>query len=74
MTKFKCPIAGCEYETEDTADSSITVALLNLHASSHTSQGNAAAFARSTTRVEKLKRPTITVAGSSEEWEYRGRR
>ena len=65
---MKCPIVGCEFETAEAEDGAIIAALLNLHASSHAASTHAAAA--QATRAEKLKRPTISSAGSSEEWAY----
>ena len=61
MPVVECPIPGCGYATPD-FDALIVVALLNTHIAIHTS-GQAA-------KVEKVKRPTIAAAGSSEEWAY----
>ena len=65
---MKCPIVGCEFETAEAEDGAIIAALLNLHASSHAASTHAATA--QATRAEKLKRPTISSAGSSEEWAY----
>lgn len=65
---MKCPIVGCEFETAEAEDGAIIAALLNLHASSHAASTHAATT--QATRAEKLKRPTISSAGSSEEWVY----
>ena len=61
-----CPIPNCTYATDDVV-AIIAVALLNTHAIIHvpTPSTNAAAA-----KVERVKRPTVTSAGSSEEWEY----
>ena len=64
MPKIRCPINECEFETEDEA--SIVAALLNLHATTHSAQKTQ----QPTTQVEKVKRPTITSASSTEEWTY----
>ena len=60
MPAVPCPIPGCDYETAD-LDAAIVAALITAHSAFHT-QGQ-------TAKVEK-KRPTIDVAGSSEEWAY----
>ena len=61
MVNVECPIAGCDYETGD-LDAAIVAALLTTHG--HTHAAGAAA------KVEKVRRPSIKAAGSSEEWEY----
>ena len=65
---MKCPIVACEFETAEVEDGAIIAAILNLHASSHAASTHAATAQAA--RAEKLKRPTISSAGSSEEWEY----
>ena len=67
MPSVKCPIADCEYSTEDIADASVVAALLNLHANSHQLTASTPPI---TVKAEKLKRPTVMAAGSSEEWSY----
>ena len=67
---MKCPIVGCEFETAEAEDGAIIAALLNLHASSHTASTHATTAQGQATRAEKLKRPTISSAGTSEEWAY----
>ena len=66
MPAIACPIPNCTYATYD-VDAIIAVALLNTHAIIHapTPSTNAAAA-----KVERVKRPTVTSAGSSEEWDY----
>ena len=61
MPAVGCPIAGCDYTTED-LDPAIVAALITAHSAIH-APGHAA-------KVEKVKRPTIVAAGSSEEWAY----
>ena len=61
MPAVDCPIPGCDYKTPD-LDAAIVAALLTAHSAIHTS-GQAA-------KVEKVKRPTIAAAGTSEEWAY----
>ena len=51
---------GCSYSTPDNTDAAVVAALLNAHTTTH----NTAA------KVEKVRRPTISTADSSEEWAY----
>ena len=62
MPVATCPIPGCTYTT-DNADAVIVAALLNAHTVTHT-------IAPAAARVEKVTRPTISSAGTSEEWSY----
>ena len=66
MPVTACPIPDCTYVTDD-VNAISAVALLNTRAIIHapTPSTNAAAA-----KVERVKRPTVTSAGSSEEWDY----
>lgn len=64
MPAVKCPVADCEYKTDD-VDPAIVVQLLQIHsAATHTQPQVTPA------KVEKVKRPTLSSGGSSEEWTY----
>ena len=61
MPVVACPIPGCDYTTPD-LETAIVAALITAHSAFHTA-GPAA-------KVEKVRRPTVAAAGSSEEWVY----
>lgn len=64
MPEVECPIEGCEYTTPDVSDA-IVAALITAHSLQHSApQGSSAV------PMEKVKRPTISPAGTSEEWSY----
>ena len=63
MVKIKCPFPECNYEAE-AADGAVIAALLNMHAQTH------APVAAGPAKAEKLKRPCISAAETSEEWSY----
>ena len=69
MPGYKCPLLDCTFETDDVQDS-LAAVLISVHSTgTHTAaapstSGNAAA------KVEKVRRPTISTAGSSEDWSY----
>ncbi|CAG2222071.1 unnamed protein product [Mytilus edulis] len=65
MPAVKCPVPDCQYETDD-LDAVVVAALLTTHATVH----SAAAGAIVSAKVEKVKRPTVASAGSSEDWTY----
>ena len=71
MPTIACPIAGCDYKTDD-VEAAIVVELLRIHSQSHNSQPKATTWntATSQPRLEKVKRPTISASGTSEDWEY----
>lgn len=64
----QCPIDGCTYETPD-VDPVIAAALVTTHATTHQQPGGIPA-APSAARAEKVKRPLILPAGTTEDWEY----
>lgn len=66
MPVVQCPIPGCSYATPDLSDT-IVAALITSHTTVHVS---ATKQPDATPKVEKVKRPTISAAGSSEEWSY----
>ena len=74
MHRSKCPIPDCGYETDDLADS-VVVALLGINDGTHAAPstrptGPASTATTISARVEKIKRPTISLGGTSAEWEY----
>ena len=66
MVKVKYPFPDCTFEAEND-EPVVTAALLNIHAAAHT----ATAIAPSTSaRADKLKRPSVLLAGTGEELAY----
>ena len=63
MHAVRCPIPGCDYITDD-LDPAIVAALIAAHSATH-NLGHA-----TLAKVEKVKRPVISTAGTSEEWSY----
>ena len=71
--QIKCPVVGCDYETIESSEAIIAAALMNAHTTTHAqppATSNRAPSSNANAKVEKLKRPTISTAGTSEEWEY----
>ena len=64
MPVIKCPIDGCDYSTPD-LEAVIGAALLNAHTTTHQARGPPQAA-----RVERVKRPDISSAGTTEDWIY----
>jgi len=62
MPAVKRPFPDCAYTTDD-LDPAIVAALITAHSAVHT------LAPAKTARVEKVKRPTVTSAGSSD-WAY----
>ena len=69
MPKHKCPFPECVYETEDVGDE-LAVVLISVHAKGAHTSPPADGTSSQTARIEKVRRPTISSAGTSEEWSY----
>ena len=64
MPKVKCPVTGCTYATDD-VEAVLAAALINAHAMTHAGQTRSAA-----SKASKVQRPTIAMAGTTEDWAY----
>ncbi len=62
MESISCPVPDCPYATPAGIDAIVVAALLTTHATTHSTNTVA--------KVEKVRRPTVSAAGSSEEWAY----
>lgn len=65
MPVVNCPIDGCPYMTPD-VDAILAAALITTHATIHSPATTNTAAAK----TEKVKRPTVSSAGTSEDWSY----
>ena len=65
MPVIHCPIEGCEYETPD-VEAVIAAALITTRATRHQTPSQPT----QTARVEKVRRPSISSAGTTEDWQY----
>ncbi|GFR68199.1 hypothetical protein ElyMa_000270900 [Elysia marginata] len=63
MPAVACPIPGCDYVTAD-LDAAIVAALITAHTTTHTHGATAAV------KADRVKRPVISAAGTSEDWQY----
>ena len=63
MPIVQCPITNCNYATPD-VEAVIAAALISTHATSHTNSSAIKA------PVEKIRRHTISLSGTSEDWSY----
>lgn len=66
MPEIQCPIEGCEYKTPD-VDPVVAAALITTHGTVHQTPTVPAC---TSARVEKVKRPTVSSAGTTEDWQY----
>jgi len=62
MPQVKCPFPSCDYETAD-LDAAIVAALITTHSIIHNN-------APTPVKAEKVRRPTTSSAGTSEDWSY----
>lgn len=66
--KHKCPFPKCQYETDEVEDAFAAI-LLSVHSTGvHTA--TPATTTASNAKLKKVRHPTISVAGSSEDWSY----
>ena len=65
MPAIQCPIEGCEYKTPN-VEPVIAAALITAHATSHRTPSGPT----QTARAEKVKRPSVSSAGTTEDWQY----
>ena len=64
MPAISCPLPDCPYTTDD-VEVAVAAVLLTIHATHHTSHQPV-----TSAKVEKVKRPTLSSAGSSKDWAY----
>ena len=70
MPKHRCLYPEWEYETEDVKDKLVAV-LLTVHSNgTHVQMTSQPATQATTAKIEKVRRATISSAGSSNEWSY----
>ena len=70
MPVYDCPFPACSFQTNDVSDA-LAATLLQIHASgTHTSVTAATAPAGSTAKIDKVRRPMVSPAGTSEDWSY----
>ena len=66
--RLQCPFPDCDFETASSEETSVLVALLNIHGKIHNNPIPGAAT--NNVKLEKLKRLTISLAGTGEAWDY----
>ena len=65
VIEVACPFPGCDHVSRND-DAAIVVELLKIHGLTHSIH----AAATPSGKMEKLKRPTVSLAGTSETWAY----
>ena len=72
MPRYKCPYPECTYETDE-AEGQLAATLLSIHsagAHNHTQVGGDPQMQPAKAKIDKVRHPTVSAAGSSEEWSY----
>ena len=71
MPKHKCPFPNCTYETADVEDA-LAAVLISVHSTgTHTATAPPPASAGvNAAKIDRVRRPIISTAGSSEDWSY----
>jgi cytochrome c oxidase assembly factor 6 len=67
MLEVGCPYPDCTFNTADVSEA-LAITILKIHASG--AHPSTAPAPHNDAKVEKVRRPSITTAGSSEEWSY----
>ncbi|KAJ8369166.1 hypothetical protein SKAU_G00091940 [Synaphobranchus kaupii] len=66
LVNAECPIEGCDYIARHAA-AAVVAAMLSIHATVHVAAPRAPG---ANAKMEKLKRPSIALAGTGEAWSY----
>ena len=70
MAPIQCSAPGCDHTFPDTLSDGILGQLLELHARTAHPPTAAPQVTAPSTKAEKVRRPTITTSGTSEDWVY----
>ena len=70
MATINCPAPGCEITFPTNGEPGVLIQLLELHARTAHPPTTLATGSSTSAKAEKVKRPTIAAAGSSEDWTY----
>lgn len=69
MPAVGCPFPQCDYTTPD-HDAAVVAALLNAHAMTHAQPAQQPQAAGTAAKVERVRRPSISQGGTTEDWSY----
>ena len=69
MPEITCPAQGCTQTFRDDLDATVLTQLISIHAQS-AHPPTAPQPQLQVAKMERVRRPTISSAGSTEEWEY----
>ncbi len=71
MPTIDCPAPDCKTSWADTTAPEVLFSLINLHArTAHPTDPEPAPTPSCAAKVEKVRRPTVSAAGTSEDWSY----
>ncbi|RUS74671.1 hypothetical protein EGW08_017577 [Elysia chlorotica] len=68
MNTIQCPAPNCETQWPATTPTEVLIRLIDIH--SATAHQTSAPAKTTAARVEKVRRPTVSAAGTSETWAY----
>ena len=68
MPAIACPYTGCTFVTDDLESDAIAIILKMHNDATHSAPQSSTATAAA--KVEKVRRPTVSSAGTTEEWAY----
>ena len=69
MTDIDCPAPGCDVSWPASTPEAVLIRLLDIH-SSTAHAAPTPTSTRATAKAEKVRRPTVSAAGTSEAWAY----
>ena len=71
VTTIRCPAPDCQESWPSNTPSDVLLRLLDIHErTAHPTTAPATAPTATGVKAEKVKRPVISVSGTSEEWTY----
>lgn len=70
VTIIPCPAPDCTTSWPVTTPTEVLTRLIDLHSSTAHPTGNRTAIGGATAKPEKVRRPVVSAAGTSEEWAY----
>ena len=68
MPMFQCPLPSCDYATDDVCNPDVDHP--RTHATIHAPAAHASTAQSPSTRLEKVRRPTVSASGAGEDWNY----
>ena len=70
MTDISCPAPGCDVSWPAATPEAVLIRLLDIHSATAHAPSAPAPAPRTAVKAEKVRRPTVSAAGTSEAWAY----